>query len=267
MPDSLTPANLNPLLAETIFAGHVHHFVQIDSTSTAAMQAAANGEPEGTVFIADQQLGGRGRGGHTWHSEPGTGIYLSAIFRPQMPANDVLWLSLIAGLAAHDAIAQTIALETDLRWPNDVMIGNKKVGGILTEMSADSERVRHCVVGIGLNVNHAEFPPEIASLATSLRIETGREWPRLDLTAALLQSLHREYRNFTHSRESGAKQAIIRRFEEHSSYAKGARVHVEEDGGYIGTTCGLDARGFLQVQTESGLRTVISGGVRKLQPR
>lgn len=267
MSELLTAENLEPLLQGSIFAGKVRHFDFIDSTNTAAMQAAASGEAEGTVFSAEKQLAGRGRGGHSWHSEPNAGIYLSAILRPQMPASDSLWLSLVTGLAAHDAIARTIGIEADLRWPNDIMLGPRKLGGILTEMSADSERVKHVVIGVGINVNHASFPAELEALATSLRIETGRDWPRVELAGALLQSLSREYQEFQRGRQSSAKDAVIRRFEQRSSYARGARVHVEEDGGYTGTTAGLDPRGFLQVQTESGLRTVISGGVRKLQPR
>lgn len=267
MSELLIAENLEPLLEGSIFAGKVRHFDFIDSTNTAAMHAAANGEAEGAVFIAERQLAGRGRGGHSWHSEPNAGIYLSAILRPQMPASDSLWLSLVTGLAVHDAIARTIGIEADLRWPNDIMLGPKKLGGILTEMSADSERVKHVVIGVGMNVNHASFPAELEALATSLRIETGRDWPRVELAGALLQSLSREYVEFQRGRERGAKDAVIRKFEQRSSYARGARVHVEEDGGYTGTTAGLDPRGFLQVQTESGLRTVISGGVRKLQPR
>src|SRR4051794_24325519 len=101
--DLLNAENLKPLIVGTIFRD-IHHFAGIDSTNSAAMQAAAAGAEEGSVFIAEQQHSGRGRGGHSWHSAPGTGIYLSAVLRPKLSPGDVLWLSLIAGLAAHEAI-------------------------------------------------------------------------------------------------------------------------------------------------------------------
>jgi BirA family biotin operon repressor/biotin-[acetyl-CoA-carboxylase] ligase len=125
-------------------------------------------------------------------------------------------------------------------------------------MQAEPTRVRHVVVGIGINVNHDRFPPEIAEVATSLRVATGQTISRVALTAALLRALDREYRNLAD------RASILRRFERASSYARGKQVHVEEDGGYDGTTDGLDDRGFLTVKTAAGVRTVLSGGVRSI---
>ncbi|HKC70404.1 MAG TPA: hypothetical protein VKB60_02220, partial [Terriglobales bacterium] len=119
------------------------------------------------------------------------------------------------------------------------------------------------VVGIGVNVNQPSFPAELRDLATSLRIETGTLWSRVDLAAALLKSFDREYRALLKP-GPGGRESVLRRFQERSSYAQGRRVRVEEDGGYEGVTAGLDARGFLQVETRKGLRTVLSGGVRAL---
>jgi len=263
-PDLLTPEHLDPLIAGTVFAGKLHHFDFIHSTNSTAMQAGTAGEVEGAVFLAERQVQGRGRGGHSWHSEPYTGIYLSAIVRPQLSPSDALWLSLITGLAAHEAVARVLGIKLDLRWPNDLMLGAKKFGGILTELSAEMERVRFAVIGIGINVNQSAFPVELAESATSLRIETGREWPRVPLAAALLESLSREYLAIARGITQEQRASIIARFEERSSYARGVRVHVEEDGGYAGTTAGLDARGFLRVKAGCGIKTVLSGGVRKL---
>ncbi len=103
------------------------------------------------------------------------------LLRPKISASDTLWFSLIAGLTAQDAISRAIGVECDLRWPNDILLGTKKLGGILTELSAEGDAVRHLVIGIGLNVNQSAFPPEIAEEATSLRIETDREWSRLEI--------------------------------------------------------------------------------------
>src|SRR6185312_5475629 len=108
----------------------------------------------------------------------------------------VLLLSLVAGLAAQRAVAEVTGASPDLRWPNDLLLNEKKFGGILVEMASEAARIRHVVAGIGINVNHAVFPPDLSALATSLRIETGRPWPRRDLVIALLQSLDREYKVF-----------------------------------------------------------------------
>ena len=159
------------------------------------MDAASAGAPEGSVFLAEQQTAGRGRGANQWHSARSAGIYCSVVLRPALPPSDVLVLSLAAGLAVHAAIQEIDPRVTpDLKWPNDVLIEGKKFCGILTEMNAEVTRVRHVVVGIGMNVNQASFPPDLQDMATSLRLATGREWSRVELCAALLKSLDREYR-------------------------------------------------------------------------
>jgi BirA family transcriptional regulator, biotin operon repressor / biotin---[acetyl-CoA-carboxylase] ligase len=127
-------------------------------------------------------------------------------------------------------------------------------------MNAEATRVRHLVVGIGINVNQVKFPVELREIATSLRIETGTEWSRVELSSALLKSLDREYRSLVE--DPGARGAILRRFGESSSSARGATVSIEENGSLKGVTEGLDDRGFLQVRTAQGLQTVVSGTVR-----
>ena len=127
-------------------------------------------------------------------------------------------------------------------------------------MNAEPTRVRYIVVGIGINVNHATFPAELQPIATSLRLVSGTEWSRVELCAALLKSLDREYRDLLEKR--GAHDSILRRFQERSSMVRGRQVLIEENGGFEGVTEGLDPRGFLQVRTADGLRTVLSGTVR-----
>jgi BirA family biotin operon repressor/biotin-[acetyl-CoA-carboxylase] ligase len=180
--------------------------------------------------------------------------------RPQVAPADVLMLSLAAGLAVREGVEQVTGLRADLRWPNDLLLGGKKFCGILIEMNAEATRVRYAVVGMGINVNQETFPASIAELATSLRMESGRTWSRVELAAALLKSLDREYRQLP---DAKARNEVRLRFERSSSSARGRRVRVEEDGGYEGVTEGLDERGFLRVRTESGVRTVLSGGVRE----
>jgi BirA family transcriptional regulator, biotin operon repressor / biotin---[acetyl-CoA-carboxylase] ligase len=263
MPDLLLPEVLAPLLQGNIFAGNMQHSYKIGSTNTAAMEAAAAGAPEGSVFLAEEQTAGRGRGANAWHSARSTGIYCSVILRPAQPPSEVLVLSLAAALAVREAIRElNPALEPDLKWPNDLLLDGKKFCGILTEMNAEPTRVRHIVVGIGINVNQASFPDELRPVATSLLVASGSEWSRVDLTAALLKSLHHEYRELVES--SNARESILRRFTSASSYVRGKRVRITENGdaGFEGITEGLDPRGFLQVRTPDSLRTVLSGTVR-----
>jgi BirA family transcriptional regulator, biotin operon repressor / biotin---[acetyl-CoA-carboxylase] ligase len=225
------------------------------------MEAASAGAPEGSVFLAEQQTAGRGRGGHQWHSAQSVGIYCSVILRPVLPPSEALILSLAAGLAVHAAIQEIDSrINPDLKWPNDLLSGGKKFCGILTEMNAEVTRVRHMVVGIGINVNQASFPPELQSLATSLRLVSGTEWSRVELCAALLKSLDREYRDLREN--PGAHDSILRRFQERSSSVRGRTVTVDDGDDFTGVTEGLDPRGFLQVRTPQGLRVVLSGTVR-----
>jgi BirA family transcriptional regulator, biotin operon repressor / biotin---[acetyl-CoA-carboxylase] ligase len=261
VPDLLLPEIVAPLVQGTMFAKPIHHYYKIASTNTEAMRSAAEGAVEGSVFLAEEQLAGRGRGAHAWQSARSAGIYSSVILRPAMPPSEALIFSLAAGLAVHAAVLSIAPeLHPDLKWPNDVLLGGKKFCGILTEMTAEATRVRHLVVGVGINVNQAKFPSELREIATSLKIETGTEWSRVELCAALLKSLDREYRNLV--KDPAARSSILRRFEENSSSARGRTVRIEENGGIEGVTEGLDARGFLQVRTAEGLRTVLSGTVR-----
>ena len=151
-------------------------------------------------------------------------------------------------------------VSADLKWPNDILIGGKKVCGILTEMNAEITRVRYIVIGIGINVNQSAFPAELQTIATSLRLVSGAEWSRVELCAALLKSLDREYRSLLESPDS--VKSILRRFQERSSSAIGRQIEVEEDASLQGVTDGLDERGFLKVRTAQGVRTVLSGTVR-----
>jgi BirA family biotin operon repressor/biotin-[acetyl-CoA-carboxylase] ligase len=263
VPDLLLPDILGPLVAGTLFGSNIHHYFRIGSTNVTAMQMAAGGEPEGAVFAAEQQTAGRGRGGHSWESEQSVGIYCSTVLRPVIAPADALLLSLMAGIAVAEAVEQTTGLHPDLRWPNDVLLNGKKFCGILTEMSGEPTQVRYAVIGIGINVNHTSFSGELEPIATSLRIESGRAWSRVALTAALLKSLDSGYRVFVED-VSGARSNLVSNFEARSSFARSRHVHIDDNGGYEGVTEGLDERGFLLVRTATGLRTVLAGGVRAL---
>ena len=277
--DFLLPEKLSPLVRNTIFSGNIFYQETVESTNTLAMAAgtraghAPDSAPEGSVFLCEEQTAGRGRGGHSWESEKGKGIYCSFLIHPPMTPAETLWLSLISGVAVQDATREVTGLHADIRWPNDLLIGERKFAGILTEMSSDSSRVHHAVIGVGINVNQESFPDDFSTVATSLRMEGGKDFSRIEMTAALIRAVDREYRALLRAMESPIRtpalrfEPIMRRVESRSSYATGKLVHVDEDGGYTGTTDGLDPRGFLRVSTDKGLRMVISGSVRPFSGR
>ncbi len=271
MPDRINIAAANAALGSTMFAGHLHFFSEIGSTNSHALAEAAAGAPSGSVYLADQQTAGRGRGAHAWHSPPGAGLYLTVLIRPHLAPPDALWLSLAAGLAVHRAIQETTGLSSDIRWPNDLLLTEngvqKKFCGILTELSADQTTVRHAVIGIGINVHHRSFPPELSPLATSLALAGGRPQQRQPLLIALLRALSDEIHALESATPVGAD--ILARIPAASTWVRGKQVTVTEHGdeptaanSFSGITAGLDPRGFLLVDTGSGIRTVLSGGVR-----
>jgi BirA family biotin operon repressor/biotin-[acetyl-CoA-carboxylase] ligase len=268
--DSFDASSVSAALGGTPFAGRLQHLTTVDSTNLLALAAAQAGAPHGNVWVADEQTAGRGRGGHGWHSTAGDGLYVSVLLRPQIALVDALWLSLATGLAAQSAIATVTGLNLDIRWPNDLLVAEKKVGGILVETSTPASQsntpaiLRYAVIGVGINVNHQSFPAELEALATSLRCETGRSWSREHLLIEFLQALEQQIAQLE-AELSGKSTApaLLDRFAASSTWVRGKRVRVDETGGYTGVTTGLNPRGFLLVTDDDGvLHTVISGGVR-----
>jgi BirA family biotin operon repressor/biotin-[acetyl-CoA-carboxylase] ligase len=261
--DEINVAALRRSLTGTRFAPPIQHFRSIGSTNTELLAAAAAGAPEGLIYLADEQTAGRGRGGHTWHSAPGDGLYLSVLAKPSLPLRDALHLSLATGLAVQAAIRETAGVELDIRWPNDLLIGTRKLGGILVETAVEpgpDPLLRHAVIGIGINIHHDSFPDELAALATSLRLHTDANLDRTTILTGILRHLDLEL-----SRLEVRDPAILDRFTAASSWVRDKRVHVPEQGGYTGTTSGLDSRGYLVIACDDGVqRTVLSGGVREL---
>ncbi len=249
-------------LRGTRFADCVTHLRTTGSTNQVALEAALSGARAG-VWIADEQTAGRGRGGHRWHSAAGDGLYVSALVTPKVPLNEAPWIALATGLAVQTAVTEAAGITMDLRWPNDLMFGARKAGGILVESVLEARPgggagLRYAVVGIGLNVGQAEFPEELRELATSLYLESGRLHAREELLGAILRALEAELRALDEGRPG-----LLERFAAASSWVRGKHVKVDEEGGYTGWTCGLDARGFLRVKdAEGNVRTVLSGGVR-----
>lgn len=245
------------------FGAITHRFPEIDSTQRAAFQAARTGADEGTLFVAETQTAGRGRHGHAWASPPGAGIYASLLLRPRRPAAALLLLTLASGLAVADAVEAGTGLRADIRWPNDLLLEDKKFCGLLIESAPEPDGLI-AVLGFGINLRPAAFPPELTAIATALEVHTARPVAREPLLAAVLTALERRYRDWC---RGGAADALLRReFEVRSRYARG--LHVTVEGAWSGITAGLDPSGFLLVRTPSGeLRTVVSGDVRPAAAR
>src|SRR5580693_1135988 len=207
VPDILTPDMLKQRMKGSLFGKRIFHFFKTDSTNRVALELGHAGEPEGAVVLAEEQTAGRGRAGRAWHSDRGTGIYVTLLLRPKLAPVQAPLLTMMAGLSARAAIESRTGLAPDLKWPNDLLIRGKKVGGILTEMHAEPAQVRFVIVGIGLNVNQEKFPAELSAIATSLRVETGKPQSRLELLVRLLREFENDYNRFlTEGAESVTKR-------------------------------------------------------------
>lgn len=260
MPDILVPQMLSHRLYGTPFARRIYHFFKTDSTNAVALRLGEAGEPHGTVVLAEEQTAGRGRAGRSWTSEKSAGIYCSILLRPPVPPAHAPLLTLVAGLAARDAAAEDLDSLPDIRWPNDVLVGGRKFCGILTEMHAEPDRIHYAVIGIGMNVNQTKMPADLAGIATSLRMETGKIHSRLELLIRLLRHLDLYYNQFL----ADGALPMIRRFAQVSSYYEGKRVRITTaTESFTGTTAGLEPSGVLRVARDDGLgiEAVLSGDV------
>jgi len=209
------------------------------------------------VVVAEEQTSGRGRLGRVWYSERASGIYTSIILRPPLSPSAAPILTLLAGLAAQQAVSANAGLPVDIRWPNDLLINGKKVCGILTEMHAEIDRLHFAVVGIGINVNHTQMPAELASIASSLRIEAKRVISRQRVLVALLHELDRHYQILL---KDGAA-AITERWAAASSFARGKRVRVTTAMGQkLATTAGLEPSGALRIRADNGREEALVSG-------
>lgn len=255
-------AELEMSLAGTVFASKLHFSPATDSTNSDALAAARSDAPHGSVYFADEQRAGRGRGDHTWDSAAGAGLYASVLLRTPIPAARLPLLPLAAGLAAAEAIRAVTGLIIDLRWPNDLLIGPRKAGGILVEAKTESSTVAFAVVGIGINVHQRAFAAAASTPATSLDLEARRRIHRQDLLVSLLKSLQRETLGLL---DPAPEQTIPRRVEKASTWVRGRRVEVHGPQACTGVTAGLDEHGFLLVRTADGLVTVQTGGIRAVE--
>jgi BirA family biotin operon repressor/biotin-[acetyl-CoA-carboxylase] ligase len=252
-------AALEAALSNSIYAGKLHFAPVTGSTNVDAVAAGRAGAAHGSVFFADEQIAGRGRGDHTWESAAGQGLYVSILLRPAMRTEHLPLVPLAAGLAAADAVAFAAELAVDLRWPNDILIGHRKAGGILVESKSDGSSVSFVVIGIGINVHQRVFDSGLSTPATSLDVEAGRSVSREALLIALLESLQRESQGL---HDPAMLTGIPARVAVASSWLWNRPVQVHGPQACVGITRGLDEHGFLLVRTEAGTVTVRTGGIR-----
>lgn len=258
---------LEASLAGAIYSGKLHYMPVTGSTNTDALAAARSGTPHGSVYFADEQTAGRGRGDHSWLSAAAQGLYVSVLLRLNLPVSRLPLLPLAAGLAAAEAIRAVSGLAVDLRWPNDLLLGERKTGGILAEAQLenkpDAATLGYAVIGIGINVHQSRFQTGLATPATSLDLETGRYISRQELLVALLESLEREASALLDSVHAAA---ISARVEQASTWVRGRLVEVHGPQACTGITEGLDENGFLLVRSAEGptekLVRVQTGGIR-----
>jgi BirA family transcriptional regulator, biotin operon repressor / biotin---[acetyl-CoA-carboxylase] ligase len=232
-------------------------FESLPSTNTEAARQAALGAPEWLCVVAREQTAGRGRRERQWVSPKDAGLYVSIVLRPTLEPRGWPLIMLAAALAVHDALVEACELETDIKWPNDLLAGGLKLCGILAE-TAEGARGRVVVLGIGVNLTERAFPEEIRDTATSIEGQTGRAPEAERVLKALLSALAKRY-DALHA--PGGAQEILHEWEAHSSYANGRRVRVAlAEETFDGTTRGLAPDGALRVETDSGALRIVRAG-------
>ena len=256
-PDTPHPLELGRHLETATFGRSCHYFTRVDSTNRVAGRLAADGEPEGTIVTADCQTGGRGRQQRSWHSPAGSNLYVSVILRPDAPPHRAPQLAVVTAVGVVRALNHLFPrIPFAIKWPNDILVGQRKIAGILCDLDAEIDHLRHVVLGIGLNANVDRFPAEIASSATSLRREFGHDVSRPLLLARILASLETAYHQWSRAGLTAFQDEWGR-----WSYLDGQRVVLINGSRRVrGTVRGLSASGGLTVHTEAGgIETFHSG--------
>lgn len=258
VPDVMDETELQSIRTTQWAGQEIFYFDTIDSTNTKAKELAENGYPGGTLVVADQQLAGRGRRGRGWESPAGSGIFMTLLLKPDMNPNHASMLTLVAALATAKAITEVTGTETKIKWPNDIVIGGRKICGILTEMSAQFDYINHIVIGIGINVHNESFPEEIAQTASSLLIECKRRFHRADIIEKFLEHFEKYYAVFL---ETEDLSGLIREYNAILvNMQKNVRV-LDPKEPFEGKAMGITKNGELIVDTWESRKLVSSGEV------
>lgn len=257
-PDLLTPSEIEPFLKTKWLGKRIHHFLHLDSTNSKAYELALNGAEEGEVVIAESQEKGRGRLGRKWFSPPLLNLYLSVILRPNISPLQASPITLMAAIATADAIRKFSGIVPLIKWPNDILLRDRKIAGLLNEIHSEIDRIHFVILGIGVNLNMDEpmFPKEIRQVATSLRHEMGETISRKSFLQSLLLELEKWYAIFLREGSTEILKAWRNR-----ARLKGRRVQVTSFGErIIGTAIDVDSNGALILKTRDGKRKRIVAG-------
>jgi BirA family transcriptional regulator, biotin operon repressor / biotin---[acetyl-CoA-carboxylase] ligase len=270
-PPATSPAPPAPLSEESIqkelktgrFGRTLYCFPVVDSTNETLRGLAGRGAEEGTAVVAETQLRGRGRRGRQWFSPAGEGIFLSLLLRPRLPLAKCSGITILAAAAVSWAIEDQTGLRTEVKWPNDILLGSRKVGGILAETGRDGTGERYLVLGIGINVRGESFPPELEDRAVSLRMAGAGNPDRPGLIAAILGRLEELYRDFLGSGDISPALDFCR----DRSATLGRRVRAVGPGGEIsGLALDLTEEGGLRLRRDNGEELVVTSGEVTLSP-
>ncbi len=257
VPDTIASQEVGSRLKTQRMGKEIRYFSQIDSTNQYAKRIAEEGALDGTLIIADEQTAGKGRSGRHWVTPPGEAIAFTLILRPKLTTDRISMVTLVMGLAVVQAINALYNLGAGIKWPNDAVVNGKKICGILTEMSAEISEIHYIVIGVGINANLMHFPEEIKSIATSLKLELGREVNRAELIARIMEEFERLYAKF----ENAGDLSDMR--EEYNSAClnmdRPVRV-LDPAGEYTGTARGINDLGVLKVEMPDGTMREVSSG-------
>ncbi|MDI3528743.1 MAG: BirA family transcriptional regulator [Thermoanaerobacter sp.] len=254
-PDLLIYEEVSPYLTTNFIGKNYIHKLVIDSTNNFAKEMASK-VPDGTVIIAEEQTAGRGRLGRSWISQKGCGIWMSIILKPNIQPQEALNLTQVAAISVVKAIEEVFHVESKIKWPNDIILNNKKVCGILTEMSSEIDKINYVIIGIGVNVNCDNFPEELKGKATSLYLETNSKVDRKKLTASILNNLEFYYNAYLQKGFEYIRPICIEK-----SITIGRQIKVIANEGEIeGKAVTIDNNGSLVVETKEGKRLSIMSG-------
>ena len=256
-PDVISEAEIKSLLGTEWAGRKVVYYDETDSTNNRAKDSGEKNGAHGTLFIADKQNAGKGRSGRAWESPSGKSIYMTILLRPQITPDKAPMLTLIMGLSVAEGIRKVSGAETEIKWPNDIVMNKKKVCGILTEMATEMEYVNYVVIGVGINVNQEYFSEGIKEIATSLYEETGTVYQRSELIAAVLERFEKNYEMFL---ETGDLSAVRKAYDS-ILVNRGQEVKVLEPGNeYRAVAEGINKNGELIVRLSDGRQKNIFAG-------
>lgn len=254
VPDSISEAEIRANLSgKGAFGCRIVSLPSVDSTNEEAKRQGDAGAPHGSVFVADEQTGGKGRLGRRWVSAPGSGLWFSILLRPDVLPSEITGITLLSAVAVCRGIQALTGCEARIKWPNDVVIGTKKVCGILTELSAEMEHVHYLIPGIGVNTSNGAFPPELSDRATSLKMETGQDIRRAVLLGKILEEFEELYNRYGVSSFPEEYRSLC--------VSLGRPVSLQRGGRKLtGTAVGIAPDGALLVRTQEGEEIAVTSG-------